>query len=344
MPHRLFLFSILLLTGHFAFGQSGGYSTFRFLKINSSARIATLGGKAVSLRDNDLQLAAFNPALLDSNVHQQVALSYVNYVADVNFGNIAYARHYRNIGTFSASLQSIGYGKFKSTLENSDQVGEFKAGEYALVFQGARQVFTQLSVGAAMKLVYSNFEQYSSFGTAFDASCFYKNESIAAGLTFRDMGIQLKKYGNVRERLPFSVDAGISGKLKKAPLRFTLNFSDLHRWNLTYSRDTNETTTVPVLGPDGKAKNTFITKTLSHLSGGVEVLLGKNFYLAGGYNYLRRQELKVPTRPGLSGFSMGFGVKVYKFRLSYAFTAYNPASNANVLTMVVRPSDFLTRK
>jgi hypothetical protein len=327
-----------------ASAQSGGYSTFRFLKINSSARIAAMSGRSVALKENDVQLALQNPAILDSNVNGQFSINYVNYFADINFGHLTYAKHYRNVGTFTLGLQSIGYGDFKMASENSDITGDFKAGEYALIVQGSRALKENLSLGASTKLIYSNLGEYNSFGTAFDAGVYYRNEYISTGLVFRDMGVQFKKYADMQERLPFSVDAGITGKLKKAPLRFTLNFSDLQRWDLTYSRDTIESNKVPVLGPDGKAQNNFITRTLGHLSGGVEILLGKNFYLAGGYNYLRRQELKVPSRAGLSGFSMGFGLKVYKFRLSYAYTAYNPASNANVLTLVMRPTDFTSRR
>lgn len=345
MPVRFrLLFFLVLLSPAFLFAQSGGYSTYRFLKLNGSARHAVLGGRVVSLKDQDLQLTIQNPALLDSNVSGQVMLTYVNYFADINYGYLAYARQVKNIGTFSLGLQSIGYGKFQMAEANADITGEFRAGEHALILQGGRPITENLHVGAGMKLVYSSFEQYSSAGTAFDAGVYYKNDYIATGLSIRDAGFQFKKYDQVREKLPFTIDAGFSGKLKKAPLRFTLNVSNLQRWNLNYDRDSIETNFTPVLGPDGKAKNNFITQTLSHLSGGVEVLLSKNFYLAGGYNYLRRQELKVPTRPGLSGFSLGFGLKVYRFRLSYAYTAYNPAGNSNVLTMVLRPSDFLTRK
>ncbi len=345
MPVRpLVLLLTFLASAGFAVAQSGGYSTYRFLKLNGSARNAVLGGNAVSLKDNDLQLTLQNPALLDSNVAKQVMLTYVNYFADINYGYLAYAKQVKNLGTLSLGLQSIGYGKFQMAEANSDITGEFRAGEYALIMQGGRPVTENFHVGAGMKLIYSSFEQYSSFGTAFDAGVYYKNEYIAAGLSLRDAGLQFKKYDQLRERLPFSIDAGFSGKLRKAPIRFTLNVSNLQRWNLAYSRDSIETNFIPVIGPDGKAKNNFLTQTLSHLSGGVEFLISKNFYIAGGYNYLRRQELKVPTRPGLSGFSLGFGVNVFRFRVSYAYTAYNPASNANVLTVVLRPSDFLSRK
>lgn len=344
MPLRLTAFLLLSLTATLAQAQSGGLSTYKFLKLNSSARVAALGGKVVSLRDNDLQLVSQNPALLDSNAHGQVSLSYINYVADVNYGHLAFAKHYKDLGTFSLGLQSVGYGKFIAAEENADITGDFRAGEYALVLQGARPISKNLTAGASFKLIYSNLAQYNSFGTAIDASCYYVNEHISAGLSIRDAGIQLKKYDQEREPLPFSIDAGISGKLQKAPIRFTLTVSDLQRWDLTYSRDSVETNTVPVLGPDGKAKNTFLAKAVSHISGGVELLLGKSFYVSGGYNYLRRQELKLPTRPGLSGFSAGFGFRIYKFRLSYAFTAFNPASHANMLTVVMRPSDFLSRK
>ncbi|MDX2442255.1 MAG: hypothetical protein QNK30_00520 [Bacteroidales bacterium] len=42
------------------FGQIGGRSTYAFLNLTNSARVAALGGKIVSLPDNDLDLPFHN--------------------------------------------------------------------------------------------------------------------------------------------------------------------------------------------------------------------------------------------------------------------------------------------
>ena len=47
-----------------ALAQKGGESTYSFLGLTNSARVAALGGEVISLLDDDINLVFHNPALL----------------------------------------------------------------------------------------------------------------------------------------------------------------------------------------------------------------------------------------------------------------------------------------
>jgi hypothetical protein len=75
----------------------------------------------------------------------------------------------------------------------------------------------------------------------------------------------------------------------------------------------------------------------------MEFLPGENFYVNLGYNYQRRQELKVPVRTGMVGFSWGFGMKINKYRFSYGRASYHLAGASNHFSLVVNLSEFYTK-
>ena len=48
-----------------------------------------------------------------------------------------------------------------------------------------------------------------------------------------------------------------------------------------------------------------------------------------GYNYKRRQEMKIDTKTAMAGFSWGFGLKISKFHISYGRATYHLAGASN---------------
>jgi len=101
---------------------------------------------------------------------------------------------------------------------------------------------------------------------------------------------------------------------------------------LTYTDPANPKPTVdPLTGeklPERKAA-AFADKLARHVVAGASLVPSESFQINLGYNYLRRQELKTESRPALTGFSFGFGLKVKKFHLSYARSLYHLAGAVN---------------
>ena len=77
----------------------------------------------------------------------------------------------------------------------------------------------------------------------------------------------------------------------------------------------------------------FGDRFMRHITVGSEFILSKNFNLRVGYNYRRRQELKLEDKPGTAGFSYGFGVRVSKFHISYGRSVYHLAGPSNHISV-----------
>ncbi|MGD1846561.1 MAG: type IX secretion system protein PorQ [Salibacteraceae bacterium] len=330
---QYFFFVSLVLCSLVSEAQLGGNSTYSFLNMPIAARPSALGGTNVSVRDSDLNMVDQNPSLLDSNMDRHASLNYINYVADINYGYMAYARKLKKHGMFSAGMQFLDYGKFTRADQTGLRSGEFRAGDYALLLTHARPIDSLFSVGGTFKTIYSNLDSYNSFGMAVDLSGSYlsKNKRFSAGLVIRNLGIQLKSYvaGN-RENLPLQINLGISQRLSKAPIRVSLQAVNLQRWDLTYESSVDDDDG----GSNGGSSSAFsLDNAMRHVVMGVELLPSNNFHLRLGYNYQRRQELKIANRAALSGISFGLGFKIGRYHLSYALGRYHLAGTSNHITI-----------
>ena len=79
-------FFICTILSIFAQAKTGGNNTYEFLNIASSARIAALGGAQIAVKDNDPFLAFDNPSLLNKEMDNKLALTYLNYISDIEIG------------------------------------------------------------------------------------------------------------------------------------------------------------------------------------------------------------------------------------------------------------------
>ena len=156
--------------------------------------------------------------------------------------------------------------------------------------------------------------------------------------------MQLKPYtaGN-REKLPFEIQAGISKKPQHVPFRISVIAENLERWNLLYEDTITVITIDPTTQQPEKEKKHIVDNTLRHIVVGGEFLITKNFNIRLGYNYQRRKELKVESRPGMAGFSLGAGFKISKFNISYAWSSYSIAGGSNTFSIITNLSDFTSK-
>lgn len=316
---------VLILFPLTLFSQSGGESTYQFLNNPISARSAGLGGKVISLKNGDLGAVEDNPALLDSNLVKNLSLNYINFISDINYGYVGYANTIKKWGVVSAGLQYMNYGDFIRADHTGNQLGEFTAAEYALNVSYAKQFDSTFSVGSTLKHIFSDLDSYQSFGVAIDMGGYYRarNGLFSAGLVFSNIGSQLVTYTeNNKERLPFRIDLGITQKLGHAPLRLSFTARNLE--------------SIGTLDGIEFSSNNL----LNHVVIGVEILPSDNFFVVIGYNQKRRQDLKIDSKPGLSGISFGAGLKISKFSISFSRATYHLGGASGHLTVTTNLSHF----
>lgn len=324
------------------FSQIGGTSTYEFLNLTNSARVASLGGKNISLNDNDLNLPFHNPALLTPEMSQNIVLNYVSYFAGINYGYASYALDEGVKGTFAAGMHYIDYGQFTAADEDGTITGSFTAADYALNLFYSRAIDSSFRVGVTLKPIYSVYERYSSFGIASDVGATYITPDglLSVGAVFRNMGTQIKAYsGSNREPLPFEILLGVTKKLQYAPFRISITAQNLQRYQMSYTLpyDPNLGTTIDQSSSNNK---TFADNLFRHIIAGVEFLPSKSFYISAAYNYQRRKELALQDAPGSSGYSFGCGIRLSRFSFSYGWASYTAAGGSNHFSFAVNLSKF----
>jgi hypothetical protein len=347
--HRSFRF-LLAAPAILAFpalqAQLGGGTVFRVLDIPSSARISALGGSPVAVYDNDINLGLFNPALLNASMAKQVSLSYLPYVDGINMGYAAYAHHLDSAGiTLSGSVQYVDYGTFTRRDETGEDQGSFSAGEYVIQVGGAHAIDSVFRMGVNLKFITSNIEAYNASGWAMDVGGVFVKKALGltVGATLRNIGFVSSSYTGTKEKLPFQAQVAATYKFRHAPFRLGLSIDNLQQWDLTYE-DPNEPVQLdPVTGEAIVKKVTTADRALLHVVPNAEIIFGPNFMLRFGYNYRRRQEMAVDVKPGLTGVSLGIGMKVSRAILSYSFAQLSPAGASNTFTLALRFAD-LKRK
>jgi len=305
-----------------------GTNNFQFLNASCSARNAGSGNGLISVYDNDLGLALDNPALLNEKMNGQVQYSYGNYPAGINYGNVSYALHSK-IGTFAPSIRYFGYGQFVETDETGASIGNFSGGEYAIGSSYSRTINEVLSIGAQLSFVGSQMYRYNSFGisSSFSGLLLHPNKLFCATFLVKNAGFIFKDYTKTSQSsLPLDVQMGLSFKLKHAPFRFGIQAHQLNKLNNVYLDPLAKPTYDPLTGDTIPVYTPSLgTKMASHVNFQVELLASKSFHLRGGFNYMRRQQMKVTEHPGLSGFSMGMSLKLKKFNLDYGVQFYSKA-------------------
>ena len=353
MLNRLLLIIFLLSLAHYYLGaQSGGKAIYEFIEVPATARTAALGGDAVAINDSDLALVIENPALLKASMHQDISINYFNYLSDINAGYLAYAHNLKKVGTVGFGLQFINYGKFIEADITGERLNEFSAGDYLIHGSYAKKLHSFFTLGVTTKFIYSSYYGINSIGIAGDLSGIYNsnNKQTSAAIIIKNIGMQVTSYnGEEKGKLPFEIQAGIAQRLSKAPLRLSLIWKNMQTWDLTY-RTSND----PPLEIDpltGKVKkNTFtFDNIMRHINLGVEFIPSKNFHLRFGYNFQRRQELKLVSggvtaggsRSGLSGLSFGIGIIVKKIQINYALASYHFSQSSHHFSISTNLSQFV---
>jgi hypothetical protein len=329
------LFGILLLILPLQMtAQIGGRALQDFLRLSPSGRISSLGGVNVSTWDDDPHFGYMNPALVNDSMHQQVALSYAGYLSDIGFGYTGYSHTFDGIGSFHTGINYLNYGSFQAADDRGNLLNEFRASSLAWVVGGSRGS-DNLRVGTNLKFIYSTLASgyAANFSAlALDLGGAYRSKSrlFSAGIVAKNIGLSLNEtpVGIPRENLPFELQLGMTAKLRYMPLRFSVTATHLEHPNLIYE-DPNAPQEFDLSGNPIEQRDPILDKIVRHFVFGGEFLLGKGLRLRGGYNHLRRQELRSSNRAGLSGFSLGFGLRIKRFALDYGYASYGADNNFN---------------
>ncbi|MFV9551167.1 type IX secretion system protein PorQ [Algibacter sp. PT7-4] len=320
----------LLIVSH-SIAQVGGETTYQFLNLVSSPRQAALGGKVLTNVDYDVTQAIFNPATINVEMDNQLAVNYTSYLGGIGYGTASYAYTIdRRTQTFHAGITYINYGSFDGYDESGNSTGTFTGNEAALSFGYATQIsYSDFYFGANVKLITSKLEQYNSVGTALDFGVIYINDDLDfnAALVVRNLGTQITTYADLRERLPFEIAFGMSQRLENVPIRWHVTLENLQQWPIAKPNPARSTSDLS--GNQSSEKIGFLGQVIRHTIVGAEVFPEGGFNIRLGYNFRRGEELRIIDQRNFSGLSAGVSIKMNKMRFSYTHAKYTSAANSN---------------
>ena len=227
----------LLLFNPFNFlAQTGGDNTFAILNLPYSARLTSLGGDLIAVKDNDINLGMNTPSLYNSKMDKRMGYNQALLASGISFGMLSYGKSFGEDYTGGASLRFVSYGKQDKRDETGASIGSYSPGEFILGAGLSKQLNPQISIGGNLNLIYSQLGSYNSFGASLDLAGTYQLEKANLGITalVKNAGYQFKTYTHgQRSNLPAEFQLGVSHKLKHAPFRFSLLSHHLNTWELT---------------------------------------------------------------------------------------------------------------
>lgn len=314
---RGFGFLLLLLSGGVSGQAQESSSVFNFLKLPTSSHAAALGGHNISIIEDDAALTFHNPALLSSVSDRTLNFNFMNYMQGSNTGSASFVKTARERSTWGIGAQFAHYGSMKETTAANEILGTFSAIDMAINGLYSYNLNDRWAGGVTAKMVYSKYGEYSSFAMAVDLGLNYYNEEqdFSFSVVSSNLGGQIKAFGEIRDHLPFDLQAGFSIGMAHAPVRVSLTMTDITRWSSDYYYN------------PGK-ESSFGKILLNHFVVGVDLLPTDYLYISAGFNIRRANEMKAAGSSHGAGLTVGTGVQLSRFKLGLAYGKYHVSAHS----------------
>ncbi len=304
---KKYVFALLATLLAVAADAQESLTDYNFLRLPVSAHVAALGGDNITIPDDDPTLIFHNPALITGVADKSLNLNYMTYMEGSKTASASFVKAWGEKGTWGVMAQYMDYGTMKEVTADHVVLGDFSSRDIMLGGSVAYLLGKNFAGGISAKIISSSIAGYSSMAVAVDLGLNYYDaqKGLSISLVGRNLGGQVKAYNDDFERLPFDLQLGASKKLGNAPLRFSVTLTQINNW-------------------DDGLKN--------HLVLGADILLSKQIYLSGGYNFRRANEMKISDGEDESshgaGLSLGGGLSLNRFKLSVAYAKYHVSTHS----------------
>ena len=282
---------------------------YNFLRLPVSAHAAALGGDNLTIIEDDPTLTFNNPALLGSVSDKTLNLNFMTYMEGAVTGSASFSRVVNDKAAWAAMAQYINYGSMKETDVNNIQTGDFSAKDIALSGAFSYLLAKNFVGGITAKFITSYIGDYNSIAVGVDLGVNYYNpdNEWSFSAVAKNLGGELDAYDEEYGKMPLDVQLGVSKRLIGSPFRLSATLVDLNHWDY---------------------------KFINHWVFGLDLLLGDQFYVAGGYNLRRANEMKIiadDDDKGSShgaGISLGAGLQLERFKLQFSYGKYHVSSSS----------------
>lgn len=311
---------LLLVLGtapHISYAQPGELTAYSFLRIEPSARAASLGGSFSAMFGDDANAMFYNPALLNDQMHRALSVSFVNHVSDLRASFIAFGLHQDQIGSMGLGIRFLNWGSLTETDEQGNELGSFSSNDLAITLGASRTYADRVRFGVNLHSIMSSVASFRSSALALDLGMLY--HSVEGDFTFsasvNNLGVVLNSFGSEKDELPLDFRLSVTKKLQHLPLLLSVTGYNLH----DYSEVTPEATA--------------LEQIMEHIALGGEFQFSEGFNLRFGYNHRRHETLKTKSRLDFAGFGFGAGLKISSFRFDYAYSSWSEVGGLSQFTV-----------
>lgn len=333
MLKSFFLLAFFVLSFSAPAQTLGGRSAYSFLRLPATPLVMASGGVNISYLAGEVGQTATNPALLRKNVSSQINTSFNTFLAGANAYSLTGAYRVEGVETtFGGHLHYLDYGNLPLTDAAGNVSGTFRPVDFVVQASAARTYLQNWTYGLTVKFIHSSYGPFQSGAVAADVGILYTDtaSNFSASVVVKNVGTQLTTYAGQPEELPFDLQAGLTKRLPKSPLGFSITAQHLQNFDILYNDTTfNRDNNFP-------ASTSTLTKLITHFVLAAHLYAGAHLEGTVGYNFLQRRELGTGTDgSGLTGFSAGLRARFSKLQVFYARSAYQRGVAANQIGITV---------
>lgn len=203
-----------------AISENAGTTAYNFLNIPIGARGAGMGNTFTGI-SNDALAPFWNPAGLVQVKQKLLYATYMNYFAGYNGGAASYTLPLNETTTLAVFSKFIGVGGIPKTGIDANQqmvdLGTFGSYDVVLGVSYGKYISPILDWGINLKIISETIDEYSSQAVAADVCILHQspNPNLKIGISAKNLGMQLSKFDQEKEKLPMTFTAGFSYKLNK---------------------------------------------------------------------------------------------------------------------------------
>ena len=275
-------------------------------------------------------------------MHNNLVFNYSDYFSDINILSVHYARTYSKLGTIALSLNTINYGDFIYTDESGNNLGTFSASDQIISIGTARELSSQFILGINFKFLNSQYENFHSLALSSNVSTTYFNQQqgFVATVLIKNIGRQLISYNSKEESTPFEIQCGLSKRLKYLPFTYIITFHHLNIFDI--SNDFfPDLITDPISQNLIVQEESFGKKLLRHIIIGGELNpFNKSFHIRGGFDFQKRFDMHLTSKPFATGFSWGVGLEVSRFEFNFSQSVVHASGITNNFSIATNLSNF----
>jgi hypothetical protein len=176
----------------------------------ASARSIGLGGAFVAAADDPLAMV-WNPAGLTQSLQNELHFETARYFEDTSINTLAFTMPARRLPTLGFAMLSMSSGGFERTDELNTSLGTFDNKNMAFLISASKSLTPKLAVGANVKIVNEQVEDFKSSGVGADIGGLYQlTPRVKVGLSMLNLGGPSLSPRDMTETYPMEVRGGVA--------------------------------------------------------------------------------------------------------------------------------------